>query len=547
MKRYALYARYSSDLQTDKSIEDQIRECSKHIEAQDGQLVATYADHAMSGSSKFRPHYLQMLEDAAMHKFTHVIAEALDRLSRDQEDLAALHKHLTFHGIKLVTLSEGEINELHVGLKGTMNALFLKDLAIKTRRGLEGRIKEGRSAGGKCYGYDILRDFDSSGQMITGQMKINPYEAEIINRIFIAFAEGQSPRQIAKDLNAENIPAPAGPTWVDTAIRGHPKKGTGILNNTRYVGRLLWNRQHFIKDPRTGKRVSRLNPQTSWVQHDVPELRIISDNLWKSVKARQELIAATAPIRGGKNLLTGSRRMHYLLSGLLICGECGGGYTLVAKDRYGCANRKNRGSCQNSATIKRQVIEGRVLGGLKGKLLEPEYLQAFMDEYLVALQKVESAKAKNQERARKELIIVEKRLSAILNAIEQGIVTETTKGRLVELEGEKKRLYEGLKETTPLFQPDIKMITLYQKKVRELEVALYETDTKYAAIDALKPLINKVILKPTNLKNEMKAELYGDIAGLVSLENTKGQNFSGLMSQISVVAGAGFEPATFRL
>ena len=69
MKHYALYTRYSSDLQTDKSIEDQIRECNKHIEAQDGLLVATYADHAMSGSSKFRPHYLQMLEDAAMHKF----------------------------------------------------------------------------------------------------------------------------------------------------------------------------------------------------------------------------------------------------------------------------------------------------------------------------------------------------------------------------------------------------------------------------------------------------------------------------------------------
>jgi site-specific DNA recombinase len=220
---------------------------------------------------------------------------------------------------------------------------------------------------------------------------------------------------------------------------------------------------------------------------------------------------------------------------------------LVAKDRYGCANRKNRGSCNNSATIKRQVIEGRVLGGLKGKLLEPEYLQAFMDEYLVALQKMESAKAKNQDAARKELIAIEKKLSAILNALEQGIVTETTKDRLVELEGHKKRLHEGLKVTIPLFQPDIKMITLYQKKVRELEIALYDSDTKYAAIDALKPLINKVILKPTNLKNEMKAELYGDIAGLVALENIKDQNFSGLMSQISVVAGAGFEPAAFRL
>ena len=80
------------------------------------------------------------------------MAEALDRLSRDQEDVAALYKQLSFSGIKLITLAEGEINELHVGLKGTMNALFLKDLAQKTRRGLEGRVRQGKSGGGLCYG-----------------------------------------------------------------------------------------------------------------------------------------------------------------------------------------------------------------------------------------------------------------------------------------------------------------------------------------------------------------------------------------------------------
>src|SRR5258708_26966888 len=77
--------------------------------------------------------------------FDVVVSEALDRLSRDQEDVAALYKHLSFAGVKLVTTAEGEINELHVGLKGTMNALYLKDLAEKTRRGLEGRIRQGRS------------------------------------------------------------------------------------------------------------------------------------------------------------------------------------------------------------------------------------------------------------------------------------------------------------------------------------------------------------------------------------------------------------------
>ena len=110
----------------------------KYISSNEGNTYKIYADRAMSGASRFRPNYLQLLKDAAEQKFKFIIAEALDRLSRDQEDLAALYKHLTFHEVVLITLSEGLINELHVGLKGTMNALFLRDLAQKTRRGIRG-------------------------------------------------------------------------------------------------------------------------------------------------------------------------------------------------------------------------------------------------------------------------------------------------------------------------------------------------------------------------------------------------------------------------
>jgi DNA invertase Pin-like site-specific DNA recombinase len=84
-----------------------------------------------------------------------VIAEALDRLSRDQEHTAALFKQLAFSGVDLATVAEGTIGELHVGFKGTMNALFLKDLAQKTHRGLRGWVEHGRSGGGRCYGYAV--------------------------------------------------------------------------------------------------------------------------------------------------------------------------------------------------------------------------------------------------------------------------------------------------------------------------------------------------------------------------------------------------------
>ena len=114
--------------------------------------MATYTDRASSGANRLRPGYQKLMEDARAGEFNVVVAEALDRLSRDQEDVAALYKRLRFAGVMIVTLAEGEITDLHVGLKGTMNALFLKDLAAKTHRGLRGCVEAGRSAGGRCYG-----------------------------------------------------------------------------------------------------------------------------------------------------------------------------------------------------------------------------------------------------------------------------------------------------------------------------------------------------------------------------------------------------------
>src|SRR5918994_5652097 len=156
--RAIVYARYSSDHQRNASIEDQIRECRAFIDRQGWVYEHAYVDRALSGASTVRPGYQLMLEGARERQFDVAVAEALDRFSRDQEDIAALYKRFRFARISLVTLAEGEITDLHVGLKGTMNALYLKDLADKTRRGLRGRAEAGSSGGGNSYGYDIVRE-----------------------------------------------------------------------------------------------------------------------------------------------------------------------------------------------------------------------------------------------------------------------------------------------------------------------------------------------------------------------------------------------------
>jgi DNA invertase Pin-like site-specific DNA recombinase len=157
----------------------------------------------------------------------------LDRLSRGQEDVAALFKRLRFLGVQLVTVSEGEIGDLHIGLKGAMNALYLKDLADKTRRGLEGRVRAGRSGGGLCYGYDVICGEERGGR------SINSEEAAVVQRICAQVAAGLSPKAIARRLNDESVPGPRGVLWRDTAVRGHRQRGTGILNNELYIGRLI--------------------------------------------------------------------------------------------------------------------------------------------------------------------------------------------------------------------------------------------------------------------------------------------------------------------
>ena len=170
--------------------------------------VEIYKVQALSGASGLRPGYQQLLEAARNGAFEVVVAEALDRLSRDQADVANLYKYLSFLGIKLVTIAEGEINEMHVGLKGAMNAIFLKDLAQKTRRGLEGRVRQGRSGGGLCYGYGVLQERAADGSPIRGRRLIVEAEAGIIGRIFQEFASGRSPKTIAHTLNRKGVSGP---------------------------------------------------------------------------------------------------------------------------------------------------------------------------------------------------------------------------------------------------------------------------------------------------------------------------------------------------
>jgi hypothetical protein len=216
-----------------------------------------------------------------------------------------------------------------------MNALFLKDLALKTHRGLRGRVEKGKAGGGLCYGYRVVKKLDAGGEPVRGDREIVAAEAEIVRRIFRAFAAGKSPKAIAVELNKEGIPGPLGRAWGDTSIRGHVSRGTGILNNELYAGVLVWNRQRYVKDPATGRRVSRPNPESQWIRSKVPHLRIVDAALWQAARRRQQDVArlfetTTLGAREAQaTRLHAARRPVSLLSGPLTCGCCGGRYGLI--------------------------------------------------------------------------------------------------------------------------------------------------------------------------------------------------------------------------
>jgi hypothetical protein len=290
-----------------------------------------------------------------------------------------------------VTLSEGVISELHVGLSGTMGALYVKQLAEKTHRGLRGRVEAGRSGGGNSYGYDVVSRTGVDREPVGGIRAINPQQAEIVCRILQAYAHGEAPRSIAKMLNLEGLPGPSGGTWGPSTINGNASRGTGILNNELYVGKFVWNRLKYLKNPNTGKRQSRLNPPEAWIVKDVPELRIVPQELWDAVKARQAQMArATRPDRKKADFWK-HQRPRYLLSGLMKCGACGASYTKYGANRFACAGARDRATCSNHLTIRGDDLENAILAGLRTRLMEPALFEEFAREFMAEVNRQRSA------------------------------------------------------------------------------------------------------------------------------------------------------------
>jgi site-specific DNA recombinase len=541
MTRVALYARYSSDQQSVASIEDQFRVCRERAEREGWEVVGAYEDAAISGSSLIlRPGIRALLRDAEAGRFDLVLAEALDRVSRDQADVATLFKHLQFARVPLVTLSEGEVSELHVGLKGTMNALFLKDLAKKTHRGQRGRIEKGFSAGAVGYGYRMVRRLTSEGELARGERAIDEAEARVVNRIFREYASGKSARAIARDLNAQGIVGPSGRAWSDTSIRGNPKRGIGIVNNEMYVGVRVWNHKHHVRDPRTGKTVERPNAESDWIRVEVPALRIVSDDLWAAARRQQQALTEQWTLAGGTPRgLNRLRRPAHLLTGLIECGVCGGKIGTIMPNRYGCLNHHRRAICTNSRTIRRDRLEDRALAGLKEKLVSPPNVRAAVEAYAAHISELNRERLVRAETDTVALAKVEKGIAGMIAAIEDGLYQPAMKVRMTELERQKAEIAARLAQApqpVPAIHPN--MADAYRRKVERLVETLDHPEIRHEAAGELRSIIARIVLTPGEKRGQLHASLHGELPAILDFANDNGHSAPAPLDLSQVSSGS---------
>lgn len=429
MRRAAIYARYSTDHQNDRSIEDQFALCEEYARRNGFVIVARHSDAARSGGAVAgRPGLADLIAAAQRGEFGAVIVEALDRISRDMEDLAGIHKRFRFAGIDLIAVHEGVASTILVGLRGLIGQLYREDGAQKIRRGLSGVIRAGRNPGGAHYGY---RHVPGS----PGLLVIEEDEAAVIRRIYAEYASGHSARRIASVLNRDGIASARGGTWNATTLNGDRDRETGILLNPIYRGEMVWNRTTMIRDPDTGRRVHRDNPKADWIRVPAPELAIVDPDTASAVIARRAAAASDTPPPRTRNTR--------LLSGLLRCGHCGRAMSMAGTVRrrpmISCNAGKFSGTCPaGSRRVFLDPIEDAVVSGLREQISNPAAMARYVEAFNAKRNAEAASAARDEEQAKRRLAEIGRDIDRVVDAIATGVLSpDEARPRMERLRADK--------------------------------------------------------------------------------------------------------------
>ena len=418
----ALYARYSTDRQDTRSIDDQLRRCREHAAARGFVVAGEYSDAAISGAHLDRAALQRMLGDVRKRggpPFKAVLVDDLSRLSRDLGDTwRIIFEDLALVGVKVIDVTTGMASDtagarLTFGALALVNDTFLQLVRSETHRGLTGRALAGFWTGGKVYGYTTVEEPNPPDPEHRRKIPVlHSEESEVVRRIFTLFADGVSLKKIADTLNQEGITAPhdhgrghkIGRGWGHSTVRA-------MLLNRRYIGNWSWNNTKWVRVPgkRTRRKVAR--PEAERVVRDCPELAIIQKDLWDLVQARFRRTMKAS----GRGRPAGTGTYVYLVSGLLRCGVCRGSMTVMGRRikagvryaTFGCTTHNQRGQaiCPNSLTISERKATAAIIGALQDALTDPllaERFQRSFERRFAELSRTSSSHAGDIERRIRE-------------------------------------------------------------------------------------------------------------------------------------------------
>lgn len=436
--RVACYARYSSDLQRETSIADQLAVAARYAKErgwklEDGRI---YTDAAISGASIQGRQGIQRLLAAAAENpkpFDVVLVDDSSRVSRDIADAIRVMQQLKFLGIRVLYLSQGIDSESEqadalVAVHGLIDSMYLKELAKKVRRGIAGQMDRGFSTGAGQYGYDKIPVFDPSGAkdpdgrpLVVGRrVQVNEEEAAVIRRIFEWAADGVGSATIVDRLNREGVPGTRGKRWNKTPV-------DWILRNERYRGKAIWGQRGVEREPSTGRKVQRQRPRSEWKVADRPELRIVSDDLWDRVQATKRAVReALAPSGNLARGRSGKHHSKHLFTGFAKCAVCGGAMSSVSggkgSPRLGCRRSWHEGTsaCPNRLTIRIKVAEPQILAKLQNELLQPKNVAVIARAVEREAKKAMASTAKEPSTSRRRLEQERRQLENLVSALAGG-------------------------------------------------------------------------------------------------------------------------------
>ena len=398
-----IYARYSSDNQREESIEGQLRECTAYCKKNDITILRTYIDRAMSAKTDHRPDFQQMIKDSAKGLFDVIIVWKLDRFARNRYDSAHYKAQLRKYGVKVLSatenISEGPEGIILESMLEGMAEYYSAELSEKVIRGhTENALKCKYNGGTPTFGFAIDKD---------KYYQIDPHTAPVVLEMFIRYDKGETMKNIRDWLNGAGV----------TTVRG--KKidlnfVAAILHNRKYIGEYSY--RHIV------------------TPGGIPA--IVPQDLFDRVQQRLET-NRKAPARH-------KAEDDYLLTTKLFCGTCGAmmvgeSGTSASKGRkyhyYRCVNTKKHKTCSaKHKSVRKLPLENAVVNATMAKVMDDNFVEYIAD----AVMDLQGKESSELPALRKQLEETERGITNMLNAIQMGIINQSTKQRLDELEERKK-------------------------------------------------------------------------------------------------------------